>query len=143
MYGVDSLANQATIDAILDGVEAIRVKYTTLIYTAQLADDAKATYATEHCDPSSKHARNGGAHLAFLAALLGDKEWMVGDAVSVADIAVFDLVDLHLRILGEELRGWYGSTLVAHHARVAALPGVAAYLASPLRIEKVNGNGLG
>jgi hypothetical protein len=32
---------------------------------------------------------------------------------------------------------------VAHHARIAALPGVKEYLASPRREEKVNGNGLG
>lgn len=33
--------------------------------------------------------------------------------------------------------------LVAHHARIAELPGVKEYLASPLRLEKVNNNNLG
>lgn len=33
--------------------------------------------------------------------------------------------------------------LVSHHTRVAALPGIKEYLASPARVEKVNGNGLG
>lgn len=33
--------------------------------------------------------------------------------------------------------------LVVLHDRVAALPGVKAYLESPLRLEKVNNNGLG
>lgn len=143
LYGGESLSDQAHVDAILEGVEALRLKYGTLVYQAQLENEAKTAYISEHVDPSTKHGRNGGAHLAHLAALLGAKEWMVGSGVTIADVAVFDIVDLHMRILGEEMKKWYGETLVAHHARVAALPGVAAYLASPLRLEKVNGNGLG
>jgi hypothetical protein len=33
--------------------------------------------------------------------------------------------------------------LVAHHGRVAALPGIKEYLASPARLDKVNNNNLG
>jgi len=33
--------------------------------------------------------------------------------------------------------------LTAHYKRVADLPGIKEYLASPQRLEKVNGNGLG
>jgi len=51
-------------------------------------------------------------------------------------------VDLHLRILKAEVEAAYPA-LAAHHARVAALPGIAAYLASPRRSAKVNGNNLG
>ena len=63
-------------------------------------------------------------------------------ARSMADLAIFDIVDLHLRILKAEVEAAYPA-LAAHHARVAALPGIAAYLASPRRSAKVNGNNLG
>jgi hypothetical protein len=33
--------------------------------------------------------------------------------------------------------------LVAHHSRVAGLPGIKEYLASPARLDKVNNNNLG
>jgi hypothetical protein len=33
--------------------------------------------------------------------------------------------------------------LVAHHGRVAGLPGIKEYLASPARLDKVNNNNLG
>jgi hypothetical protein len=33
--------------------------------------------------------------------------------------------------------------LASHYQRVSRLPGVKEYLASPLRLDKVNGNGLG
>lgn len=33
--------------------------------------------------------------------------------------------------------------LTGHHQRIAELPGIKEYLASPQRLEKINGNGLG
>jgi hypothetical protein len=33
--------------------------------------------------------------------------------------------------------------LTGHYQRVAELPGIKEYLASPLRMDKVNGNGMG
>jgi hypothetical protein len=33
--------------------------------------------------------------------------------------------------------------LVAHHGRIAGLPGIKEYLASPARLDKVNNNNLG
>lgn len=141
LYGA-SVADAAYIDAVLDAVESIRSKYIDLIYVAQLADDAKAAYAKKHVDPATASERNGGAHFTYLNTILGTRSFMVGDALSIADIAVFDIVDLHLRILDADMRAAYPA-LVAHHDRVAAVPGVAKYLASPLRLAKVNGNDLG
>lgn len=46
------------------------------------------------------------------------------------------------RIYPEEFAAAYPD-LAAHQAKVAAVPGIAAYLASPLRLPKVNNNGLG
>jgi len=44
-------------------------------------------------------------------------------------------VDLHLTKFGEQFEKQYPA-LVAHHAKIAALPTVAAYLASPNRMAK-------
>jgi hypothetical protein len=33
--------------------------------------------------------------------------------------------------------------LAGHYQRVAELPGIKEYLSSPLRLDKVNGNGMG
>lgn len=142
LYGGASIADAAHIDAVIDGVESLRNKYVDLIYGAQLADDAKAAYFAKHCNPATSTERNGGAHFAYLESILAKGPYMVGDSLSIADIAVFDIVDLHLRIFDAEMRAAYPG-LTAHHARVTAIPGVAAYLASPLRLPKVNGNDLG
>ena len=141
LYGA-SIADAARIDAVIEGVESLRAKYIDLIYNAQLANDAKAAYCAKHCSPATISDRNGGAHLSYLEVILGQGPFMVGTSLSIADIAVFDVVDLHLRILDAEVRAAYPG-LVTHHARVAAVPGVAKYLASPLRMAKVNGNDLG
>ena len=183
--------------------------------------------------PLATHA--GGAHFLYLSKLVarhGSGGWAVGAQLSIADILLFDIVDLH-RVgviacwLGSWAAGWLAAwlggrpagaagpaalpalrarahralarapacplprplvrfcrlhsssalralrprrppthppthpptqplqriypeqfdgaypDLAAHHAKVAAVPGIAAYLASPLRLPKVNNNGLG
>jgi hypothetical protein len=71
---------------------------------------AKTTYAATHIDPSSKGGRNGGAHLAYLAAFAArNPEWhsgrghSVGAGLTAADVELFDVLDLHLRIFKEEV----------------------------------------
>ena len=54
---------------------------------------------------------------------------------SPQDLYLFDLFDLHRRKFGDRVDGLYPG-LAAHAARVAALPGVAAYLASDRRLEQ-------
>jgi hypothetical protein len=61
--------------------------------------------------------------------------------MTIADVMLFDIFDLHIRIF-EAMKETH-PTLAAHHEKVAAVPGIAAYLASPLRLPAVNGNGLG
>ena len=134
-----------TVDQIVECVEDIRRKYLTLVYQEQLADEAKATYYTTHVSTDSAHARNNGAHFVYLSNLLkknsGSSGFMVGGSVTIADVAVWDIVDLHMRII--DTFGEVYPDLMAHRELVAELPGVAAYLASPARLEKINGNGLG
>lgn len=220
-------------------------------------EEAKAAYWQAHGAKESSTGRNKGAHFAYLDAALarnnGGAGYVVGSSLTAGDLCVWEIVDLHLRILKEQmhdpvsgkatsgshikLRGeWWGrrqgaqrphlqmaamlpawasmplngsskdgtayqslfgltaacwcigskwtiaarlSTcrhrnlphcshglrgcltelcchwvcrglpvlqyplLVAHHARIAELPGIKEYLASPARLEKVNNNNLG
>lgn len=146
LYGA-SLAEAALVDEAVDGVEDLRRKYGDLIYGKSLADDAKAEYIALHVSPSSAAgARNGGAHLSYLANCLAvnasGSGWTVGMDVTIADIAIAELIDLHERIMKEKLQeSW--PQLLAVKEKVYALPGVKAYLESPLRLEQVNNNKLG
>ena len=69
----------------------------------------------------------------------------VGNKISIADIQLFDLVDLHLRATGpcgpEAMQAF--PHLLRLHATVGAMPKLKAFLESGRRPEKVNGNGLG
>ena len=89
-----SLAEQAGVDEVVEGVESIKGKYLSLIYTDNLSDEAKAAFWSTHCDPATASARNGGAHWAFLEGLVqrNGSSWAVGSDLTVADIELFDMV---------------------------------------------------
>lgn len=107
------------------------------------ADEAKAAYWTAHCDPATISSARGGAHFKYIALLVEThgSGWAVGGALSIADAALFNIVDLHVRIF-PDFKAAYPD-LAAHHDKFAALPGVKAYLEGPLRQPKVNNNSLG
>ena len=82
----------------------------------------------------------------YFARLLSNPEprdWLVGDKPTYADLSLFQVVD-GLRYAFpnamKRLEGEYPA-LTALHARVAARPNIAAYLASPRRIP-FNQNGI-
>ncbi|KAI8462660.1 MAG: glutathione S-transferase [Monoraphidium minutum] len=146
LYGT-SEAEMCQVDVIIDGVEDLRMKYVPLIYGDELAAEAKAKYWATHGDKAGATGqRNGGAHFEYLARLLrkAGGEYFVGGKVTAADVAVFDIVDLHLRpaLFPDEMKAEYPE-LAAHHARVAGLKGIKEYLASPDRVEQPNNNKLG
>jgi len=117
----------------------------TLIYQDQLNEEAKAKYWDTHCAAGSTQERNGGAHLAYLAHMVGKfgkDGFAVGSKLSIADFMLFDIMDMHVRIFEDKVTSEYPD-LGKHHAKVAALPRVAAYLSSDRRPQKQNGNGLG
>jgi glutathione S-transferase P len=147
LYGAkNSLREAADVDVVLEGVEAQRLAYVSLIYRDALSDAAKMEYATLHLDKASvDNARNNGAHFQYLAdyiAAAGKDGWAVGAQATVADFALAELVGLHLRIFREQLEKDY-PMLVDHHAKVMALPGVKEYVGSPKCLPQVNNNGLG
>lgn len=139
-----SLAEQAAVDELIEAVEAIKGKYLALIYQDGLSDEAKAKYWTAHCDASTVAARNGGAHFTFVSDFVarGPGVFAVGGTLTVADVMLFDIIDMHLRIFPEDFPAAF-PTMAALHAAVAAVPGVAAYLASGRRAEQQNGVALG
>jgi glutathione S-transferase P len=145
MYGAD-LKEQAMVDQILETVESIKVKYLALIYEDQLSDEAKAAYYKARIDVAGAEGRNGGAHFAYLDCMLkkyqNGGQFILGEKFSAADIVLFDTVDMHLRIYGDEFKRAFPA-LAAHHDAVAAVPSVAAYLASDRRHPQQNGNPLG
>ena len=46
------------------------------------------------------------------------------------DLAIWEIIDLHLRIFADELKAEYPD-LVTFHGKVAGIPAIAAYLAGP------------
>lgn len=150
LYPADA-RDAATVDMIMLGVEDMRRAYTTLAYTGKFAREAKASYVDNHMEPDATKGRTGGAHFYYLEHLLerdttgmAEAGRVVGGRMSIADIQLFDIVDLHLRdaAFPAEMRDRFPK-LVAHHDSVAKLPRIRAYLDSARRQAKVNGNGMG
>eukprot|EP00775_Hariotina_reticulata_P013740 gene13740-13861_t len=145
LYGISD-KEQAHVDMLIDGVESIRGKYLVLIYQDELKEPAKSTYWKTHGARDNADSRNGGAHFDYLEQYLGRNSdgtgYVVGSNLTAADLCVWEIVDLHLRIFKEEMEPAY-PLLVAHHKRIAELPGIKEYLASPARLDKVNNNMLG
>jgi glutathione S-transferase len=92
-------------------------------------------------------ARNDGTHFRYISNLLarnGRSLFVVGDQLSIADIQLFDIIDLHARhVAFPDLMRQHFSDLVAYREGIARVPNVARYLGSSRRLEKVNANGLG
>lgn len=61
LYG-SSRQDQAAIDEAVDAVEDLQLKYASLIYVAELADDAKTTYWSSHGDPNTKKVASGSMY---------------------------------------------------------------------------------
>jgi len=147
-YGVDADADE-TVDEILGGVESLRAKNAVLVYERELEPEAKAKYRATHVDPASKTGRNSGAHLAYLDAFAARAQaagkWVAGtEKPTIADVQVFDIVDVHARIFGEaELRKLHPGLMYVYD-RFRAVPSVDAYLGDAARrAGVVNNNGLG
>lgn len=67
----------------------------------------------------------------------------VGNKLSIADLQLFDLMDLHLReaCLPAEMQAF--PHLLRLHATVSGVPKLKAFLESDKRPTQVNGNKLG
>ncbi|GLC69166.1 Glutathione S-transferase P [Pleodorina starrii] len=140
LYG-KGLVEAGRIDMVLDAVSELRAKIRAVVVERRSEAAALQEYLGGVMAPEEELKGLGmmGPGLASLEYLLArrrysDGGWLVGAGPSLADFAAFDLVDLHLAQsqLAEPLRNRFPA-LIAHHAKVAELHGVAEYLASDTR----------
>ncbi|PSC70419.1 flagellar associated [Micractinium conductrix] len=137
--GSGSIVEQARIDQLLDGMQDLRPKIMPLVYRdAFQTDEARAEFWGTHAEPEAAKGQCRGAHMLYIDAFVakhGKDGFAVGGQLSVADLVLFDLVELHQRVFGERFDKQYPA-MAAHHAKIGVLPAVADYLASALRPEK-------
>ncbi|KAK2100034.1 hypothetical protein P7K49_021382 [Saguinus oedipus] len=130
LYGKDQ-REAAMVDVVNDGVEDLRCKYASLIYTnyeAGKADYVKALPG--HLKPFE----------TLLSQNQGGKTFIVGDQVSFADYNLLDLLLIHQVLAPSCLDAF--PLLSAYVARLCARPKLKAFLASPEHLNlPINGNG--
>lgn len=138
----------ANIDMIIEAVKDLRELLKEVWVVKGLSPEACQQYINSAMAPEEELTASSaqGPGLACLERILAradaararqtDSEgspWLVGQAISAADIVAFDLVDLHHQVpqLAEALTRF--PLLLRHHGQVAAQPGIAAYLKSDNR----------
>ncbi|XP_031240554.1 glutathione S-transferase P 1 [Mastomys coucha] len=130
LYGKDQ-REAAQVDMVNDGVEDLRCKYGTLIYTNY--ENGKDDYVKAlpgHLKPFE----------TLLSQNQGGKAFIVGDQISFADYNLLDLLLIH-RILAPGCLDSF-PLLSAYVARLSARPKIKAFLASPEHVNRpINGNG--
>jgi glutathione S-transferase len=122
LYGRDA-REAARCDMIFAGADDVRLEVRRLIGTAPeqraaLRDELRTSILPRW--------------LGYFEQLLGDASFIVGDAPSFADVAMFLMLE---NIRDNGLGAAYDGCprLAAHGERMAARRGIAAYLASPKR----------
>ncbi|KAL4429045.1 hypothetical protein ABPG77_006084 [Micractinium sp. CCAP 211/92] len=136
LYGSSDI-EAARIDQLLDGMSDLKI-YPLIYLDAMQTDEARDEYWRNHLEPEAARGSCKGAHMLYVQNFVqkhGKDGFAVGGKLSIADIILFNLVDMHKRVFGERFDQAYPA-LAAHHAKVAALPTVAAYLAGPNRPAK-------
>ena len=120
----------------------MRARYSKLVYDKNIDDAMIRTFVSGDDPPSAIPARRSidnpkalRTWLPYFERLIEKRTWSTGD--SFADALVFDMVDSHLRVDPDCLRGL--PALGQAQREFAALPGVAAYLAGPKRRARANG----
>ena len=125
----------ARIDELLDGLEDMRVKTKGLVYTDKFSEEGFKRYAaTVLAPPPLPAGSTGGSIMAIfemLVARCGEGATYCESGLTLADIQLFNMVDVHLPLFPRHMAAF--PALLALHARVAALPAIATYLASEKR----------
>ncbi|GAB4820141.1 hypothetical protein N2152v2_007187 [Parachlorella kessleri] len=136
LYG-STLRENALVDFVLDAVDDIRRKYLVLAYGWQLLgvvkEAAKDVYFRDVINPAtSDQTQQGGTDFQRLSKLISDNSsrqgWAVGETPSIADVMLYDIVDLHCRMFGCKAFSQAYPDLMAFRGRFAALPRIHAYL---------------
>ncbi|XP_032745771.1 glutathione S-transferase P-like [Rattus rattus] len=130
LYGKDQ--RKAALEAMVnDGVEDLRCKYGTFIYTNY--ENGKDDYVKalpEHLKPFE----------TLLSQNQGGKAFIMGDQISFADYNLLDLLLVHQVLAPGCLDNF--PLLSAYVARLSAWPKIKAFLSSPDHVNHpINGNG--
>ncbi|VTJ51162.1 Hypothetical predicted protein [Marmota monax] len=130
LYGKDQ-REAALVDMVNDGVEDLRCKYVTLIYTNYEAGKENYVKALPgHLKPFEN----------LLSQNQGGKAFIIGDQISFADYNLLDLLLIHQVLAPSCLDAF--PLLSAYVARLSARPKLKAFLASPDHVNRpINGNG--
>lgn len=123
----------AFIDMVYEGTVDLRKKYYDLIYRTEFTDADKSKFVKETLPHDLEVFEK------LLKSVDGGKEYFGGKTISFADYAAFELFDCLVVLCPHSLDAY--PSLKAFHARVAARPGLTAYLASDRRKVALNGNG--
>jgi len=140
-----SAAEAAHVDAWLDHCEDVRKAYNDVIYGLD-GPPFDESLSNDSPDAAASFAEHTAAVVTSFGPFerrLSDTDTLVGGSLTVADVALFDLFDFHLRLWPEALAPAAFPRLHAHRAAVASQPLIAAYLESGRRWSRVNGNALG
>ncbi|TKC36659.1 hypothetical protein EI555_010777, partial [Monodon monoceros] len=129
LYGKDQ-REAALVDVVNDGVEDLRCKYVTLIYTNY--ESGKEDYVKalpQHLKPFE----------TLLSQSQGGQAFIVGNQISFADYNLLDLLRIHQVLAPGCLDSF--PLLSAYVARLSARPKLQAFLASPEHVNRpINGN---
>nr|KAF6324581.1 glutathione S-transferase pi 1 [Myotis myotis] len=130
LYGKDQ-REAALVDVVNDGVEDLRCKYATLIYTNYEA--GKEDYVKELPGRLKPFE-------TLLSQNQGGQAFIVGNQISYADYNLLDLLLIHQVLAPSCLDSL--PLLSAYVSRLSARPKLKAFLASPEHVNRpINGNG--
>jgi len=127
LYGTNP-KEAAHIDMVYEGIVDLRMKYAMLIYRTEFTDADKSAFLTTLPEELEKFEK-----------VLGKADFFGGKTISFADYAAYELFDCLVVLSSGCLDAF--PALKALHGRVAARPGLKAYLASEGRKVPINGNG--
>ncbi|XP_065738544.1 glutathione S-transferase P [Phocoena phocoena] len=129
LYGKDQ-REAALVDMVNDGVEDLRCKYGTLIYTNyELGKEDYVKALPQHLKPFE----------TLLSQSQGGQAFIVGNQISFADYNLLDLLRIHQVLAPGCLDSF--PLLSAYVARLSARPKLQAFLASPEHVNRpINGN---
>nr|22GS_A Chain A, GLUTATHIONE S-TRANSFERASE P1-1 [Homo sapiens]22GS_B Chain B, GLUTATHIONE S-TRANSFERASE P1-1 [Homo sapiens] len=130
LYGKDQ-QEAALVDMVNDGVEDLRCKYISLIYTNyEAGKDDYVKALPGQLKPFE----------TLLSQNQGGKTFIVGDQISFADYNLLDLLLIHEVLAPGCLDAF--PLLSAYVGRLSARPKLKAFLASPEYVNlPINGNG--
>ena len=142
-----TLEERATVDALLEGIDDLYLKYIDCVYTDQLSPPARDALWAKHFNPMTAAERNGGGHLRFIDGFLerSGGPFLLGSAPSIADLFLFFALEAFSRdvCFGNRPAQIYPRLAIFQEA-VADLDGLKERLASSARASlSFNGNGVG